>query len=249
MLIPQLQYLSLAMRRKDSTSKALGACFGVYLRNDFSAPIRLDLVPSLANVKHLRMRGTTPPMQATSLLALESVDIGWDECELMGPERRDDPDTQSFPRVETLRIDCCLTGFHNIMSDWTRKWYEAFRNTLTCFPAVKYLRLLNVDKHDGTMDYPTYELDVTHAVGMLAQQCPGLVSLGVQDGPWGCEGGLLMHTLTKVESLVLPEKIVMMLGADWMPPNLRRLEITDKDLGTDRKWAEDFSGLGIEVVE
>jgi hypothetical protein len=58
-----------------------------------------------------------------------------------------------------------------------------------------------------------------------------------------------MHGFVEMEIMVLPEKVVVMLAKGQMPPNLRRLEITNKDVSVDMKWKEELDGLEMEVVE
>jgi hypothetical protein len=91
---------------------------------------------------------------------------------------------------------------------------------------------------------------MTLIVDVLAEEYVDLLSLEMQDGPWKCDAqALSMHGFVKMESMVLPEKVVAMLAKGQMTPNLRRLEITDKETGVDRKRADDFAGLGMEVLE
>lgn len=259
MLVPRLQYLALAGKHHGDIAFFFGVCLGIAVEKLYhTVSPRFDRVPSLTGLKHLRLRGTMPPIGASQLLGLDTVELWASDGDMKLPVRwkagSNDPTEsqlphpQSFLGVHTLRHNCY---FANLRAQYKQNnWIPALYRTFTYCPALKHLHLISsTDQRDVNM-HKEELLEIALIVEPIAAQCMGLVSLEIQSGPWKHDSrDLYLHHFVKMERLVLPEKVLVMLAGARMPPNLKHLEITDRFVGSaGKKWEDLFEGRDFEVV-
>jgi hypothetical protein len=252
MLTPQLQILSLATQSSQHTSNAFHDMFGVrlpypckYMPSVSADTIRLDRIPALARLKHLRMRGYMPPTGSSRLPGLASVDWYYEVGELRQLERSLMRTSQAFPQVLSLRLDCCFDGLY---------WVEALDSILESFTGLAHLALVSPRWRNRRGLPEIMRLDFCKVLGCVYARCPGLVALENPDGPWSGYGlsmklEPLMRGFGGMERMALSESLVRKLRPGWTPSKLKYLRVADRKVGVDGEVEAGYAGLvGMEGV-